>query len=57
MRKPKISEFYDDTTDTYDYEEYESVCGDYADEKRDEEIERQWEEEDVSTIPVPEEDS
>lgn len=35
MRKPNLEEFYDETTDTYDYEEYESVLGDYADEQRD----------------------
>lgn len=42
MRKPNLEEFYDETTDTYDFEEYESVMGDYADEKRDEELEREW---------------
>ncbi len=42
MRKPKISEFYDETTNTYDYDEYEAVMGDYADEMRDDVIEREW---------------
>ena len=42
MRKPNLKEFYDDSTDTYDFEEYASVMGDYEDEKRDEELERQW---------------
>ncbi len=47
MRQPKLNEFYDETTDTYDYEEYQSVCGDYADSERDRKIEEQWEQEDA----------
>ena len=45
MRKPNIEEFFDEATDSYNYDEYYSVIGDYADEQRDLEIERQWEEE------------
>ena len=44
MRKPKLSEFYDETTDTYDFEEYEGVMGDYEDSERDAELELQYEE-------------
>ena len=46
MRKPNLEEFYDETTDTYDFEEYESVMGDYEDSERDREIEERWEQED-----------
>ena len=45
MRKPNRQEFYDETTDTYNGEDYEEALGDYADAQRDEQIERQWEEE------------
>ena len=46
MRKPNLEEFYDETTDTYDFEEYSAIMGDYEDSERDREIEERWEQED-----------
>ncbi len=44
MRKPRLEEFWDDDTGTYDYEEYEEMTGTYEDlaydEWRDEQIQQ-----------------
>ncbi len=47
MRKPTIKEFYDETTNSYNQEEYDDAMGDYEDSERDRQIEEQWEREDL----------
>ena len=48
MRRPNREEFYDETTDTYDTEEYDAAMGDYADEQRDIQLEKEWEENEIN---------
>lgn len=42
MRKPRLEEFFDETTGDYDYEAYEEILGEYEDNAYD-----QWRDEEI----------
>ncbi len=42
MRRPNKNEFYDEQSDSYDYELYSEAMGDYADEQRDIQLEEKY---------------
>ena len=44
MRKPNLGRDFNNGDGTYDYEGFEDALDNYADEQRDEYLERQWDE-------------